>query len=127
MARAFALLAATFASLLKSRVSLQLENLALRHQIGVLQGSAKKRPKLVAADRLFLGLAVPGLERLALGAGACQTGYGDWLASEGLPTILGLEGQARTTRTATGRQGDPRVDPENEPRQSVVGRTQDTR
>ena len=46
-------MAATFASLLKSRVSLQLENLALRHQIGVLQRSAKKRPKLVAADRLF--------------------------------------------------------------------------
>ncbi len=28
-------------------------NLALRHQIGVLQRSAKRRPKLVAADRLF--------------------------------------------------------------------------
>jgi transposase InsO family protein len=30
-----------------------LENLALRHQISVLQRSAKKRPKLVAADRFF--------------------------------------------------------------------------
>ena len=53
MPGAFALLAAAFASLLKSRVSLQLENLALRHQIAVLQRSAMKRPKLVAADRLF--------------------------------------------------------------------------
>jgi hypothetical protein len=53
MPGAFALLAAAFASLLKSRASLQLENLALRHQIVVLQRSAMKRPKLVAADRLF--------------------------------------------------------------------------
>ena len=53
LASAFALLAAVASSLLKSRVSLQLENLALRHQIGVLQRSANKRPKLVAVDRLF--------------------------------------------------------------------------
>lgn len=38
---------------LKTRAALQLENLALRHQIGVLQRSAKKRPKLTAADRFF--------------------------------------------------------------------------
>jgi hypothetical protein len=37
MTSAFSLLAAAFASPLKSRVSLQLENLALRHQSGVLQ------------------------------------------------------------------------------------------
>jgi putative transposase len=30
-----------------------LENLALRHQIGVLQRSAAKRPKLTSGDRLF--------------------------------------------------------------------------
>ena len=53
MARAFALLSTAIAPVLKSRASLQLENLALRHQIGVLQRSAKKRPKLVAADRVF--------------------------------------------------------------------------
>jgi hypothetical protein len=46
-------LAAALSSLLKSRASLQLENLALRHQIGVLQRSAKKRPKLTAADRVL--------------------------------------------------------------------------
>ena len=40
-------------SLLKSRASLQLENIALRHQIGVLQRSAKKRLRLNAADRLL--------------------------------------------------------------------------
>ena len=40
-------------SVLKTRTALQLENVALRHQIGVLQRSAKKRPQLHAADRLL--------------------------------------------------------------------------
>jgi hypothetical protein len=45
-------------SLLKSRVTLQLENVALRHQIGVLQRSAKKRLPLNNSDRLlWIGLA----------------------------------------------------------------------
>src|SRR3954467_14564641 len=38
-------------SLLKSRTALQLENIALRHQIGVLQRSAKKRLQLHNSDR----------------------------------------------------------------------------
>jgi transposase InsO family protein len=37
----------------RSRAVLELENLALRHQIGVLQRSARKRCKLTQADRLF--------------------------------------------------------------------------
>ena len=40
-------------SLLKTRAALQLENVALRHQIGVLQRSAKKRPRLNASDRFL--------------------------------------------------------------------------
>ena len=40
-------------SLIRSRVDLQLENLALRHQIGVLQRSVKKRTKLTSMDRLL--------------------------------------------------------------------------
>ena len=40
-------------SLILSRVDLQLENLALRRQIGVLQRSLKKRPKITAMDRLL--------------------------------------------------------------------------
>ena len=38
-------------SLVRSR--LQLENLALRHQVSVLRRSARKRPKLTSGDRLF--------------------------------------------------------------------------
>jgi len=45
-------------SAMKSRAALELENIALRHQLGVLQRSAKKRLALNNADRLFwIGLS----------------------------------------------------------------------
>src|SRR5205085_6405700 len=46
------LLLAAVSSLWKSRTALHWENIALRHQIGVLQRSAKNRPRLHAPDRL---------------------------------------------------------------------------
>jgi len=44
---------ATLVSVFRSRTALELENLALRHQIGVLQRSARKRPILTTGDRLL--------------------------------------------------------------------------
>ena len=44
---------ATLGLICRSRAALELENLSLRHQIGVLQRSARKRPILTAGDRLF--------------------------------------------------------------------------
>ena len=46
-------LVSTLCSMFRSRAALELEHMALRHQIGVLKRSARKRPKLTAADRLF--------------------------------------------------------------------------
>ena len=43
----------TLCSMFRSRAVLELENMALRHQIGVLKRSARKRPKLTPADGLF--------------------------------------------------------------------------
>ena len=43
----------TLYSMFRSRAMLALESLALRHQIGVLQRSARKRCKLTPADRLL--------------------------------------------------------------------------
>ena len=40
-------------SVFRSRAALQVEILALRHQIGVLRRSAKKRPKLTVVDRVL--------------------------------------------------------------------------
>jgi hypothetical protein len=48
-----ATLLATLSSIFRSHAALQLENLALRHQIGVLRRSARKRPKLTSGDRLL--------------------------------------------------------------------------
>ena len=53
MATSLFVLFAALRLILRSRVDLQLENLALRHQIGVLQRSVKKRPKLTPVDRIF--------------------------------------------------------------------------
>ena len=43
----------TLSSMFRSRAVLELENLAVRHQIGVLQRSARKRFQLTPADRLL--------------------------------------------------------------------------
>jgi putative transposase len=44
---------ASMLSIFRSRAALELENLALRHQIAVLQRTAAKRLKLTSADRLL--------------------------------------------------------------------------
>src|SRR5215469_15417085 len=46
-------LLAVLPSILRSRAVVELENLALRHQIGVLQSSAAKRLKLTSGERLL--------------------------------------------------------------------------
>jgi putative transposase len=46
-------LLASLRSIVRSRAALEFENLALRHQIAVLQRSSRKRPKLTLADRLL--------------------------------------------------------------------------
>ena len=46
-------LLATLPSFFRSRAALELENLALRQQISVLQRSAAKRPRLTSGDRLL--------------------------------------------------------------------------
>jgi hypothetical protein len=50
-----ATLLGTLSSMSHSRGALELENLALRHPVAVLQRSARKRPKLTPADRLLWG------------------------------------------------------------------------
>ena len=49
----FATLLATLSSIVRPRAALGLENLALRHPIGVLQRCARKRPRPTARDRLL--------------------------------------------------------------------------
>ena len=44
---------AALSSILRSRAAREVENLILRHQIGIFQGPARKRPKLPPWDRLL--------------------------------------------------------------------------
>src|ERR1700745_4531400 len=53
MLTALLTLLATLSSIFRSRAALELENLALRHQIVVLRRAAAKRLKLTSADRLL--------------------------------------------------------------------------
>jgi hypothetical protein len=61
---------ASLPSIFRSRALLGLENLALRHQIGVLQRSTRKRPKLTSLGPPVVDLSVPPLARLVLGTGS---------------------------------------------------------
>jgi hypothetical protein len=69
---------------------MQIEILALRHQLAVLQ-RRKKRVRLRAADRLLVGDPFPFLEAMELDAGHRQTGNSDCLAPAGLQVLLALE------------------------------------
>jgi hypothetical protein len=96
---------ATLPSILRSRTALELENLALRHQVGVLRRSAAKRPKLTPWDGLlWIGLSRL-MARLALSAGHRQAGDGRILASRWLPPVLDLEGAPWPTGTTPHFEG----------------------
>jgi putative transposase len=58
----------SLSSMWRTRASLQVEILALRHQIGVLQRSSRTRLRLTPADRLFWA----ALSRM----------WGDWRIAE---------------------------------------------
>ena len=59
---------------------MQIEILALRHQLAVLR-LRKKRLRLRAADRLLWGDPFPSLEAIEPNAGDRQTGNSDGLVS----------------------------------------------
>jgi len=125
MFRVLPLLAAALSSLLKSRASPQLENLALRYPIGVLQRSAKKRPRLTAADRFLLAwlfrvwadwrsaLAIVKPETvIAWHPKGCRL-FGTWKVRRGQPGRLPVSKQTREPIRMMSREnplwGAPRI------------------
>jgi hypothetical protein len=70
---------------------MQLEILALRHQLTVLQRRTNKRPRLRTADRLLWGVTFAALGAVALGAGNRQTGNSDCVAPKRISFVLVLE------------------------------------
>jgi len=69
----------------RSRASLELELVALRHQVTVLRRQRPGRARLFCADRLLSGLAA-GLER----HGAGETNNLGPVASQRLPALLAM-------------------------------------
>src|SRR5882672_6353279 len=118
--------AAALSSLVKTLAALQLENLALRHQLGVLHRSAKK-PKLTPLDRLLWAwlCGVWADWRSALIVVKPETV--DRLAPERLSPFLDLEGPAWPTRASVGSERRTRSDPLDEPSEPNLGSPQDSR
>ena len=116
-------LLATLSSIFRSRAALQLENLALRHPIGILQRSPKKRSKLTPGDRrLWVALSDIWRDwRSALAIVKPETVMA--LASCRLSPVLDLEGTARPTGTTGHFPPGSRPDPQDAPRESQLGCT----
>src|SRR6266481_6162597 len=108
----------SLASIFRSGASLGLENLALRHQIGVLHRSAGKRPKIDCGRPPAVNLSVTPLARLALGVGHRQARNGRRLASCRLSFVLDLQGALRKTRTTRHFKRSPRSDSQDVPGES---------
>src|SRR6516164_5621367 len=94
------LLSAIFSirSWFRSRAALQVEILALRHQLTVLKRSQRGRLRLNSADRLLW--ALPPLVAVALGAAYRKARNGDLLASKRVPLVLETEESAGRTGKA---------------------------
>src|SRR5882724_10931151 len=116
-------LLASLASIFRSRASLGLGNLALRHQIGVLHRSAGKCPKIDYGRPPALDLSVAPQARLALGVGHRQARNGRRLASCRLSFLLDLEGALRKTKTTRHFKRSPRSDSQDVPGESRLGCT----
>jgi hypothetical protein len=77
---------------------MQIEILALRHQLTVLQRQTNKRLRLRTADRL-LWVSFAGLVAVAHSAGHRQTGSSNRMAAKRVSMVLALEEQSREVRS----------------------------
>src|SRR5713226_5337413 len=74
----------------RSRAVLELENLALRHQLHVLRRRRPGRPRPFTIDSPALGLALPIVAALPGGDGLGQADNGDPVAPSRIPLVLAL-------------------------------------
>ena len=116
----FALFLAEASLVVKTRAALQLENVALGHQIAVLQRSANKRPQLHAADRL-----------LWVWVSRVWAGWRSSLmivkpvVSQSISPVLGVEESPPYGSSSHGSRG-PRVNSSNGHCESALGCTADS-
>ena len=109
----------------RGRVELELEVVALRHQLAVLRRQRPGRTELFSIDRLInLGLALPAVAAIPESDGSGEAGHRDSMASARFSVLLAL---AVKVRTALNRSRDSRSDSANEQRQPAMGRTPNPR
>ena len=87
-----------------------IENIALRHQIGVLQRSAKKRVLLNSSDRLLWGCVSRVWPDWRSALVIVPPGDGDRVASERLSIVLDVESPPREAPTTICPEGGSRLD-----------------
>ena len=80
----------------RSRAVLELENLALCHQLHVLRRQRPGRPQLFTIDRLLWSLALPDMAALSGRDGVGQAGNGRPMAPSGLLHLLAMAFENRT-------------------------------
>src|SRR6185369_14401999 len=109
MVRWLGILFGTLRSTVRTHRELALENLALRQQLAVWK-VRQPRPRLTAMDRIF------------------PTGGAAWdrggMAPAGVQALLGVE-ESTPTWSARDRNGAPKPDSADEPRQSSLERAAD--
>jgi hypothetical protein len=110
---------------IRTQRSLVFENLALRHQLAVLQRTAA-RPRLRTSDRLFWVLLSRPMERLGGGCLHRPTRHRDPVAADRLQARLDLEEPPERTRPPECLFGGPSAHPTNVSRQPPLGRAPDS-
>jgi hypothetical protein len=96
----------------RSRASLELELIALRHQVTVLRRQRPGRPQLSSPDRLLwvwlYRLWPQVIDAMAIG----QTDHRSPMASQGLPALLAVA--IAPSGTTQDQHRNPRFDPPHE-------------
>jgi hypothetical protein len=108
----------------RSRAFVELENLALRHQLYILRRQRPGSATAVYFRPLALVLALPILAALSRGDGVGQAGNGDSVAPSGIPSILEM---ALEIRTPVSGARDSRSDSSDEQRQRALRSPSDPR
>ena len=106
----------------KPRLALQLEIVALRHQLGILLSSSeRKRPRFQNSDRLLWVWLFSVLVGVAASPGHYSTENGGCVASDGLSAVLEMEESNWAAREARHSEGSSGPHSADESSQSLFG------
>jgi hypothetical protein len=113
---------AAIRSSLRARAELEMEILALRHQLAVLQLATPRRVRLSGADGIFWVLLSRAWRGRRSAVQIVATGYRRRVASSPIRLAVAMAIGAVARRSPSHRRRCPSPDPKDASRQSVVGR-----